>query len=236
MLHRARVALVQRALVGPVVEALDANARERGLHRPTITATAARARALAGDPSRRRRPARLARRAAPRSRPGSRPRAPASPRASAQDRLAELAHLRAGVVDVELALDLVAVEGEQARERVAVGGVARVADVHRPGRVGRDELDEDPLADPPRHPPRTPPRRRAPRASAPTSQRVGEEQVEEARPRHLEALEARAEPPLQLLAEPLRDLARGGAQRSAPAAARRSSSSRRSPRAAGARA
>ena len=32
-------------------------------------------------------------------------------------------------------------EGEQPRERVAVGGVARAADVHRAGRVRADELD-----------------------------------------------------------------------------------------------
>jgi hypothetical protein len=39
----------------------------------------------------------------------------------------------------------VAVEGQRARERVAIGGVARVPDVRRPGRVGRDELHDDPF-------------------------------------------------------------------------------------------
>src|SRR6202034_1009063 len=62
-------------------------------------------------------------------------------------RLAELAHLRAGVVYVELALHGVPVEGERSRQRIAVGRVAGMTDVHRPGRVGRDELDHDPLRD-----------------------------------------------------------------------------------------
>ena len=60
------------------------------------------------------------------------------------DRLAEHQHLRAGVVYVELAVDLVPGEGEQAGQRVAVGGVARAADMDRPGGVGADEFDVDP--------------------------------------------------------------------------------------------
>src|SRR5690606_6186785 len=63
-----------------------------------------------------------------------------------QDRLAEATDLPAGVVDVVLAGDLVAAALEQPAERVAVGGEPAVADVDRPGRVGRDELDLDALA------------------------------------------------------------------------------------------
>ena len=57
----------------------------------------------------------------------------------------ELVDLAAGVVEVVLALDLVAGGGEQVGQGVAGRGEAGVADVQRPGRVGRDELDVDPL-------------------------------------------------------------------------------------------
>ena len=57
---------------------------------------------------------------------------------------AEELRLRAVVVDVELAMDVVPAEGQQARDGVAVGRVARAADVDRTGRVGADELDVDP--------------------------------------------------------------------------------------------
>src|SRR4029453_8120995 len=53
--------------------------------------------------------------------------------------------LAAGVVDVVLALDLVPGDGEQVGQGVAGRGQAGVADVEGPGRVGRDELDVDPL-------------------------------------------------------------------------------------------
>ncbi|MPM98877.1 hypothetical protein SDC9_146067 [bioreactor metagenome] len=56
-------------------------------------------------------------------------------------RQAEDVHLPAGVIDVVLAGDVPAGEGQQARQRGAVGGAAAVADVQRAGRVGRDELD-----------------------------------------------------------------------------------------------
>ena len=58
-------------------------------------------------------------------------------------RLAELQHLHAEVVHVELALDRVARRFQQARERVAHGGPPPVSEVHRPGRVRADELDLD---------------------------------------------------------------------------------------------
>ncbi len=54
--------------------------------------------------------------------------------------------LPAGVVDVELAVDGVSGGEQQVAERGAVGGVPAVADVQRPGRVRRHELEQDPLA------------------------------------------------------------------------------------------
>ena len=58
-----------------------------------------------------------------------------------RQRLAELGHLRAVVVHVELARDVVAGEVEDAAERVAVGGVARVPHMQGPGRIDAHELD-----------------------------------------------------------------------------------------------
>ena len=58
----------------------------------------------------------------------------------------ELLDLVAGVVEVVLALDLVAGGGEQVGQGVAHRRQAGVADVQGAGRVGRDELDVDPLA------------------------------------------------------------------------------------------
>ena len=51
--------------------------------------------------------------------------------------------LRAGIVDVVLARHRPAGGGEQVRERVAEHRAAAVADMHRPGGVGRDVLDVD---------------------------------------------------------------------------------------------
>ena len=122
-------------------------------------------------------------------------------------RLAELAHLSACVVDVELALDLVPAEGERASQRVAVGRVAGVPDVHRAGGVGRDELDQDELRlsrfAGPVGLARFQRAREGPRQPA-----VGQKQVQEARPGRLEALEARPQALLQSSAEALRHLAR----------------------------
>ena len=122
-------------------------------------------------------------------------------------RLAELAHLRACVVYVELALDLVPTERQHAGQRIAVRRVAGVPDVHRAGGVGRDELDQDELrlsrfADPVG-------RARFQRArEGPRQPAVGQKQVQEARPGRLEALEARPKALLQSSAEALRNLAR----------------------------
>ena len=105
------------------------------------------------------------------------------------ERLAEAGHLGAVVVDVELAGDVVADEGEDAAERVAVRRVARVADVQRTGRVDADELDVHLLA-----PVR---RQRAPAVVAALGEEpvegaavpgVVQEQVEEAGPGDLEAV------------------------------------------------
>ena len=63
-----------------------------------------------------------------------------------QDRRAEPVDLPAGVVEVVLALDLVADEAQDPPQRVAVGRVAAARGGQRPGRVGGDELDLDPLA------------------------------------------------------------------------------------------
>ena len=57
------------------------------------------------------------------------------------DRRAEAVHLRARVVVVVLALDLVARELEQPRDGVAVRAVPRRRDGDRPGRVRRHHLD-----------------------------------------------------------------------------------------------
>ena len=62
------------------------------------------------------------------------------------DRGAELVHLRPAVVDVELPLHAGTGRVEHPGQRVADRGPPGVAEVQRPGRVGRDELDVDPLA------------------------------------------------------------------------------------------
>jgi hypothetical protein len=59
------------------------------------------------------------------------------------ERLAELDHLAAEVVDVELAGHLVAGEGQQPAERVAHRRIAGVADVQGSRRIDADELDID---------------------------------------------------------------------------------------------
>ena len=60
-------------------------------------------------------------------------------------RRAKELHLRAGIVVVVLALDLVPAQLEQARDRVADPAVPRRGDGERAGRVGGDHLDQDAL-------------------------------------------------------------------------------------------
>ncbi len=105
-----------------------------------------------------------------------------------------------------------AVVGEDARERVAVGGVAPAGGDDRTGRVGGDELEQDPLG-----------ARGAAGAVAGASVEhaaqgrtvpaVGERQVQEARPGHLEAGEQLTEAHLQIAAQLGGDIARRGAER-----------------------
>ena len=200
--HRARLAVVQRALIRPRVEA-HAKARERGGELPDH------------DPHRRAAELRGIGAGGARHAVGEighvvaliavlGDRLPARER---PDRLAQLQHLRAGVVDVELAPDVVALQRQDPRERVAVGGVAGVTHVHRPRGVGGDELDQHPLGlccGRPRRDPRPRP------ASGPARGQpgVGHEQIHEARASDLEALEARPQPRLQRASQPLGELAR----------------------------
>jgi len=131
------------------------------------------------------------------------------------DRFGELRDLRPGVVDVVLALDLVADCGEQAHHRVAVGRAATAADVQRAGRVGGDELDQDPFRLRRRGRPEFLPRADQPGQGAPVPG-VGEEEVDEAGPRDLDPIEVprgAAEAPFELAAEALGDGARVVAER-----------------------
>ncbi len=59
-------------------------------------------------------------------------------------RFAEQPDLRPGVVDVVLALHVVAMVLEDPSQRVSVGGMAAAGGDQRAGRVGRDELDLHP--------------------------------------------------------------------------------------------
>ena len=99
----------------------------------------------------------IARRATPpRARRGTRPdsefsgssaASPSAWRSAHVDRARERLELVARVVDVELRRDARAPCGaEDARERVAHRGRARVDDHERAGRIGRDELEEDAVA------------------------------------------------------------------------------------------
>jgi len=110
----------------------------------------------------------------------------ADPQARGQD-----LHLPSGVVDVVLAPDRVARGLEDPRQRVAIGGLAAVTDVHRAGRVSRHEFDQHAM-------------RLRQRAAAPACaefvhareflqvQVLGEPEVDEAGAGHLGLLEQRA--------------------------------------------
>ena len=118
------------------------------------------------------------------------------------DRLAELEHLAAGVVDVVLALYAIAGPLEYSRQRVPVGRVAGGCHRDRTGRVGRHELDLHALV-----------RVAGAEALARLAHGgdrlevpgVGHEQVQKARAGDLDLLHRRSEPLPQGLAEALRD-------------------------------
>ncbi len=65
--------------------------------------------------------------------------------ANGHDRCAEILHLAAEIVEVVLALDLMAGGRQDAAQEIAGEGAPSIADVERPGRVGRHELDVDVL-------------------------------------------------------------------------------------------
>src|SRR5581483_2433371 len=68
------------------------------------------------------------------------------PQRTGDDRVREVVHLDAAVVDVELAGDLGAGSAEHPADRIAQDGPPGVTEVQRSGRVRRDELDVDLLA------------------------------------------------------------------------------------------
>ena len=128
------------------------------------------------------------------------------------DRLAEAVDLGAGVVEVVLARNRVAGLLEDPRQRIAERGVAAGRGGQRAGRVGGDELEDHLLGLL-----RRPGAERVAglqqglqRADEPV---LGQEDVEEARPGHLDALDPLAQPPGQLAGQPLGDLARRRAER-----------------------
>ena len=154
---------------------------------------------------------------------------------ASHDRRAEAGDLPAGVVEVVLALDRVALEAEQATQRVAVGGVAAGGGGQRAGRVGGDELDLDLL-------------RRVGRAAAEAVARrqhvrrgagvpvVGQEDVQEAGAGDLDVVDLRAQAwPAARRRASRRSRAAAPSGR-ARAASRRWSRSRRSRPSSGARA
>ena len=122
------------------------------------------------------------------------------------DRLAELQDLRALVVHVELALDVVARGLEDPAERVAPRRVPPRGDRYRAGRVGAHELDQVPSAR--RGSAATVVARSGRLAERATEPGVRQEEVEEARARHLDALERRPEGLGDTLADALRHRAR----------------------------
>ena len=103
----------------------------------------------------------------------------------------EAGHLTAAVVDVVLALDVMADRREEAGDGIPVGGVAAAADVERPGRVGGDELDEDPLRRRGRDRPQALAGLAEARQGAPVPG-VGEEEIDESGAGNLDPVDAAA--------------------------------------------
>ena len=90
--------------------------------------------------------------------------------------------LGAGVVDVILARDLEAGLGQQRGQRIADDGAAGMADMQRPGRIGRDILDIDRAARPDLRGAVVRARRPARRRCAPARSCRPDLQIDEARP------------------------------------------------------
>jgi hypothetical protein len=126
------------------------------------------------------------------------------PRRPRPDRRGEALDLAAVVVDVVLAVHVAAGQLQDARERVAVGGVARGRDGDRTGRVGADELEVDALWLGDGRTPELVAVGERDRGGS-LQPAVGHEQVEEAGSGDLDALGGVAELPLQRLAELLGD-------------------------------
>ena len=170
---------------------------------PRSPAASSASRSSGSTPARRE----LGRPARRRTRPRSRPRAARSPRIRAAIDSANSSHLGAGVVEVVLALDLVAGALEQPRQRVAVGGAAAAGGGHRPGRVGAHELDQDPLG---RSRGRPPSRSPAASSAAVASRCQRSERKTLRKPGPATSIRSAlvAEDPLELVAQPLGDLAR----------------------------
>ena len=104
-------------------------------------------------------------------------------------------------------------EGEHARERISKRGMAATCDGQRPGRVGAHELDQHALAlcfgD---HVGAEPLTLVADRLHGRAEPAIGEEEVEESRPRDLHPVERLRHARLQLTANPLRYLSWSGAK------------------------
>ena len=110
------------------------------------------------------------------------------------DRLAQEPDLVAGVVEVVLRVHRVPVVFEDPRQRVSVRRVPPAGRDQRPGRVGRHELEQNPLG--PLRPAGAEPRTRVEHGvQRPPVPVVGQHQVQEARPRDLGSVELLAQRP-----------------------------------------
>ena len=124
--------------------------------------------------------------------------------------LAELAHLGAGVVDVELTLHLVARPLQRARQRIPVGGMASGGHGHGAGGVGRHELHLNARS---RVAGAEALSRRAHRRQRLEVPAIGHEEIQKARAGDLDLVHRGAEPLPQDVAEALGDRPRRLAER-----------------------
>ena len=100
--------------------------------------------------------------------------------------IAEDAHLPAGVVEIVLALDLVAGPLQQPRDRIAEHRTAAVPDGQRTGRIGAHELHLDPASLCPRRSGRNASSRLQQHAQLPAVEGLGEADVDEPGSRDLD--------------------------------------------------